>query len=107
MDLRTTAGGSVGGLLLSFLLSYTFEGHVTLPAPYGVSPLDLSSCCLAECFSERLDGRSFALGLLCGSALGPLLDLLQAVRIYFRRLRERFTLWAQRPHVVLYKVNEL
>ena len=105
MDLRATASGSVGGLLLS-LLHNSLEGPVVLPAPYS-GPLDLGSCCFPEGLSERLDWRSFALGLLCGVALGPVLDLLQAVRLYFRRARERFFLWTQKPHVVLYKVNEL
>ena len=105
MDLRSTAGGSLGGLILSLLHNYAFEGPVALPVPYSGAP-DFPGYCLPEVIPERLDGRSFLLGLLCGAALGPVLDLLQAVRIYFRRLRERLTLWSQRPHVVLNKVNE-
>ena len=105
MDLRqasAVSGGSVGGLLLTLLHSHIFESPLSLPAPY--SSFDAS---VLDCIPEGIDTRSFLIGLVCGVALGPALDLLQVFRSYLRRLRERLCLWVQRPHFVLYKVNEL
>ena len=90
--------GSLSGLLLQ-LLAKALENP----------PPEFPSCPhfdLPELEFQGIDLRSFLLGLLVGVCAGPVIELLYAAKLLWRRTATRWCLSLQRQPVTLYKVHE-
>lgn len=95
------AGGAASSILVSILRGLLLDHHPEVP-------LNLPCECPRFDFElEDLPWATFALGLACGIALGPLIDLLWILRQRWRRFIWRACVSEQRDQQVsrpLYKV---
>ena len=101
MSIATAAGsGSIGGLLLSLL-----HQHLTAPGE-PIVPADLSSA--FSCFESEypIDPKSFVLGLVAGLLAGPVIEILYAAKLWWRRVTLRWWAVLHNHPLALYRVNE-
>ena len=94
MSREALASGSLGGLVLSALVqSLSPQSPAVVPVP-SLNPPPLEPLCAlagaAEDWPEILSSRSFWIGLLCGVALGPAIDLLYCARVWWRQAATRW-----------------
>ena len=103
--------GSLSGLILGALVQ-----ALQSPAVAPTVPLNLGASLEPLCplpaagldFLELPDNKSFWLGVICGLALGPIIDLLYGLRLWWRQATFRWWAGLNRAAVPfpLYRVHE-
>jgi len=103
--------GSLSGLILGALVQ-ALQSPVTPPsAPLNLGPNLEAFCPKVPTGLDLLDfpdNKSFWLGVLCGIAVGPLIDILYGLRVWWRQTTYRWwtSLGRAPTSFPLYRVHE-